>query len=358
MATSVMTTLRTGFSINTPSVDEAIAGAKEAEHLGFDRLGVWDSPTLYREPWVTLGPIAMSTSKLRIGPWVTNPLTRHPAVTAAAAATLDDLAPGRVILGIGTGDSGVYNLGAAASPLQTLTAYIETVRSLLTAGEGQWEGSPIRMPWAAGRKVPIFAAAHGTRSLRKLAGVADGLIVGLGVHPDVVLACREIISEAATEAEKSPGDIETWWLAPWYVNDSPGRAHVDALWRVAALVHHWARTNGSGKLLPPELRDRILELGRRYDMSTHGMPSPKQKEEYASYARDLGVADYLVSRFTFSGTPEDVSDQVRTSYAAGATNLDATSFVQAGSLTAGARLWSEQVAPRISDLTKGGPNDE
>ena len=84
-----------GFSVTPGSADGVAAEAAEAEALGYDRIGVWDSPALFREPWVTLGAMARETERVRLGTW--NPLSRHQVVTASAAASFDDLAPGRVI---------------------------------------------------------------------------------------------------------------------------------------------------------------------------------------------------------------------------------------------------------------------
>lgn len=79
---------RFGFSIapgESLGVGREVA---EAEVLGYDRVGIWDSPALFRDPWVTLASVARDTSRIRLGTWVTNPLTRHPVVTASAAAAL------------------------------------------------------------------------------------------------------------------------------------------------------------------------------------------------------------------------------------------------------------------------------
>ena len=88
---------------------------RRAESLGFDRIGIADSPALYRDVWVSSVQIAQATTSIPFGPWVTNPISRHPVVTASAALSVNELAPGRVYVGIGTGNSGVYNLGKKAS---------------------------------------------------------------------------------------------------------------------------------------------------------------------------------------------------------------------------------------------------
>ena len=105
-------------SLATPSgVANEVAAA---EAMGYARVGIWDSPALFREPWVTLAAVAQHTHHIALGTWVTNPLSRHPVITASAAATLDDLAPGRVYLGIGTGDTGALHLGPVSYTHLTL----------------------------------------------------------------------------------------------------------------------------------------------------------------------------------------------------------------------------------------------
>lgn len=69
---------RFGFSI---SPGEALGECQDAKRLGCDRVGIWDSPVLFREPWVVLAAAVHETERIAIGPWVTNPLSRHPVVT-------------------------------------------------------------------------------------------------------------------------------------------------------------------------------------------------------------------------------------------------------------------------------------
>src|SRR5262245_45097305 len=123
-----MTSPQFGFSISPGDPLDVAHEAAEAEALGYDRIGIWDSPALFREPWVVLSALATTTQRIMVGTWVTNPLTRHPVVTASAAASLDDLAPGRVFIGIGSGDTGVLHLGLRAAPLVQLKRYALAVR--------------------------------------------------------------------------------------------------------------------------------------------------------------------------------------------------------------------------------------
>jgi 5,10-methylenetetrahydromethanopterin reductase len=335
--------------MNPADLGEAVRAAVRAEELGFGRVGVWDSPALYREPWVTLTAIAGATGRIALGTWVTNPLTRHPVVTASALASLDELAPGRVVLGIGTGDSGVYGLGGTASPLAHLAEYVTAVRALLADGAADWQGKRLTLPWAAGRRIPILVAAHGAKALRVAAEVGDGAVLGLGIDLATVRRCRQAVADAGRDLDAFP----IWWTAPWYVHDDGDTARAEALWHVASLAHHITRRGVRGKFLPDELVPGILELGARYDLDTHGTPDQAQKHAYATLARSLGVADYLLDRFTIAGTPAEAAARVDTLAEAGATLLDCANDSAPGHLLDRPLAWHRSVLPLLASRASG-----
>ena len=100
----------------TAPVPEVVGWARAVERHGYDLLGIADSQSISRDVYVTLGHCATATERIRFGSRVITPVTRHPAVAASAAATLEELAPGRTMIGIGSGDSAAYNIGARARP--------------------------------------------------------------------------------------------------------------------------------------------------------------------------------------------------------------------------------------------------
>ncbi|ETW94195.1 MAG: hypothetical protein ETSY2_50180 [Candidatus Entotheonella gemina] len=160
---------------------------REAEALGFDLVGIPDSQSIYRENIVSSTPAAQQTARVRFGPMVTNPITRHPAVAASAIATLAELAPGRVVLGIGTGDSAVHNLGLGPANLAELREYVTTIRQLLLQGEAEYRGAPVRLTWRP-PYVPIYIAATGPRTMELAGEIADGIIILNGLLPENIEA--------------------------------------------------------------------------------------------------------------------------------------------------------------------------
>src|SRR5437879_1162259 len=154
-----MTTARLGLLCLPRSVASAVADARIAEEVGFSMVGVADSQSVLRETSATMALCPQAPRRVRIGPSVTNAITRHPAVAASAIATVDEIAPGRAFFGIGSGDSAILNLAERPSTLADMRAYVETVRALHTTGEVTWRGRTVRLTWVK-RAIPLYLSAE------------------------------------------------------------------------------------------------------------------------------------------------------------------------------------------------------
>ena len=117
---------------------EAAGLAAEAERLGFDGVWVADSQSVFRDAFVTLALAAARTERIRLATAVTNPVTRHPAVLAGAFATLDELSAGRMLVGIGKGESSVHTVGLR--PARRPAAGAVRLRARLLPGGRELEG--------------------------------------------------------------------------------------------------------------------------------------------------------------------------------------------------------------------------
>jgi 5,10-methylenetetrahydromethanopterin reductase len=336
-----------GYSVTPGPVDGVAEESAAAETMGYDRIGIWDSPALFREPWVALAAVAAATRSAAIGPWVTNPLSRHPVITAAAAASVDDLAPGRVYIGIGTGGTGAWHLGYRTASLAQLEAYVHALRGLLEDGTAEWDGRPARLEWAR-RRIPIILSAHGPQSLRLAGRIADGVVAGLGVTPKVVRGCLQLVAEGAREAGRNPEDVQVWFTCFWFVDEEPGVAARRAAWAATAFALHFARSGVDGKFVPERHRDAVVELGRAYDLVSHGSVSEAEQQRYADRAEELGIGQYLRRRFVFSGTPDEVEQQIRAAMDAGATRFDGAIDADLPEHRERIEHWARLVLPRFS----------
>jgi 5,10-methylenetetrahydromethanopterin reductase len=180
--------------------------ARRAEAAGFDGLAVVDSQNLAGDPYVGLALATRETERLGLGTAVTNPVTRHPAVTAAAAVTLHVASEGRFVLGIGRGDSALAHLGRAPASVPTFERYLAVLQAYLKGDEvafddlGFHEGvaPPVESLGladapAASRlhflppelaKVPVEVAATGPRVLAAAARHADRVLLAVGADPE------------------------------------------------------------------------------------------------------------------------------------------------------------------------------
>src|ERR1043166_233267 len=131
---------RVGFFQSGP-VQETVRLAQLAENLGFD--GVWlnDAQCRWRDVHVSLAAIGASTSRILLGPSVTNTVTRHLTVTASAMYSLHELTAGRARMGIGIGDAAVKDIAKQRPRISDLTHAIQSVRELWAGKEAAIEGA-------------------------------------------------------------------------------------------------------------------------------------------------------------------------------------------------------------------------
>ena len=114
--------------------------AAAAEHAGVSDIGVVDSPLVSRDLYVSCVACLLETTELRVQTAVTNPVTRHPSVSAASALSLCELAPGRVTIGIATGDSALWGVGLKPAKIAELCEYIVALKTLLGGKEAVFRG--------------------------------------------------------------------------------------------------------------------------------------------------------------------------------------------------------------------------
>ena len=152
-----------GVTFLPEGLSDFVEWVQYAEASGFDIIGVADSQSLHRELYVAMTLCALNTSRVKFGSRVTNPRTRHPAVTASAMASLEELAPGRTLLGLGTGDSALAAVGLQGVSLPTLRTYVEAVRALCQGQVATYQDKSMRQTWGQST-IPIYIAAHGPKT--------------------------------------------------------------------------------------------------------------------------------------------------------------------------------------------------
>lgn len=246
---------------------EMLGWARELErHKYLDRLWVADEQFL-RDPWVQLGAIAAVTSRVSIGICVTDPYIRHPALTAAAAATLQELSGGRAILGLGAGSTGFEALGITQrSPAHAVTECIELCRKLWSeAAPFSYHGEQVRftdnrLDFKPPIPIPIYVAARGPKMLATAARLADAVLIGSFAQGRGLDYALRTIREA--EAGRKPG-LQPLRKAAWiYVSVSQdGESAQRAAERGLALAMRSSHTllTQIGYEIPAEVLDFVLK---------------------------------------------------------------------------------------------------
>ncbi|MGZ4691083.1 MAG: LLM class flavin-dependent oxidoreductase [Acidimicrobiia bacterium] len=193
-----------------PPGPDVVKHARLAEELGYERVWLYDSPALYPDVWVTLAQVAEHTERIGLGPAVLVPGLRHPLTQASAIATLAALAPGRVVVAIGTGFTGRMALGQSAVPWAETRTYIAQVRGLLE-GEGMVvDGAIVKMIPPDGYlpqrpiSVPILVAANGPKGFAVAHELGDGVMSIFGSYPEFSW-CALLAFGTVLDPGESPG---------------------------------------------------------------------------------------------------------------------------------------------------------
>lgn len=335
--------MRLGISWVPDSMRTYPALVRATEEAGFEVLGVPDTQaSVFRDCHVALTTAALSSSRLRIGPWVAVPFTRHPAVTASALASVNELAPGRVISAFGTGYSGVYNLGLRPARVETLRLYVAAVRTLLQGEPTEWQGKTARLLWPRGG-VPLFIAAGGPRALELAGAEADGVAIATGVSHEAVSMAEHAITRGTARAGRDPGQIERWWMLRGSIAGSFEQAMAWALPSLVGTANHALGVTFEGKGVPEQYHEPLRQLQARYDFTFHNRFDADNPN--GRLAQELGVADFLRERFGLVGTPRQAAERLRELEARG------VSAVVVRLLTPdpfhALRLWREEVVPAL-----------
>ena len=324
------------------SVASAVDDARLAEDLGFTTVGVADSQSVFREMYATMALCAQATRRVIIGPTVTNPITRHPAVAASGIATVDEIAPGRAFFGIGSGDSAILNLAERPSTLADMREYIATVRMLHEIGEATWRGRAVRLTWRKAR-IPIYLSAEGPKTLELAGEIADGVIVNVGLDPMLVRDAVAHVHAGARRAGRDPGDVDLWTMVRTNVTDDVAAGITEIRMELASNAHHVFRFTLEGKHVPPDLADAIRRVQKAYQPASHEALGVSPNAVLLE--REPALRAYLADRFAAVGPASVVADKLRAVVRAGIGGLLITGFVT--ERTKLIRTLGEQVLPRL-----------
>ena len=288
-----------------PLPDMAAFAAK-VEQAGFDTIYTPDSQTLWRDAYLTLYAASLRTERLKIATAVTNLVTRHPSVVAGLVRTLDEAAPGRLILGVGIGHSSVDPVGLRPSTRAELRDGIDQVRRLLRGDEVRNGDAVARMrdPRPAG--VPVHVAATGPKNLHLAGEIADGAILLSGVAEAPLRSAIARVREGAAAAGRLPGAVEVTVSAHALVTDDLAR-DARIIKPIAASIAQRGgaaslRAAGINVTVPAEIPDVLPDLVHAEDWD-HAV---EVTSRWISDADAMAFAD----AFCLFGTAEEIAVRI------------------------------------------------
>jgi len=267
--------------------------ALQAERGGFSNLWITDHFN-NRNVYVTLATAAIYTNRITFGPGVTNPYMVNPVFTAQAIATLNELAPGRVVLGMGAGDKTTLDTVGVEmeKPLTAIQESIDIIRKMINGESVAYQGEVFK---AAGAKflfkpkgkIPVYVGAQGPKMLALAGKIGDGVLIN-ACHPKDVEYAVNCVKEGVSASGKRLDEIDVAAYTSFSVHEDLKKANKAAVRVVASIAA------GS----PPQILER------------HGIDVKKAEEiKEAIKANDWtrafsGVTPEMISAFSVCGTPD------------------------------------------------------
>jgi 5,10-methylenetetrahydromethanopterin reductase len=290
--------------------------ARYAEEKGFE--AVWQAESrLVRDAIVPMAAYAAVTERIRVGSGVINNWTRNIGLLAATYLTLDDLAPGRIICGIGAWwDPLARNVGIdRRKPLTAMKETVLILRRLLNMERVSFQGEFIHVEGIEldvvhgrreARQVPIMIGATGDQMMELTGEIADGAVLNYCVPPEYNDRALELLDAGARKAGRKLEDIDRPQLIVCSVDPDHDRAIETTkmlLCQYLAQQPHIAKASGVSA-------DVVAQI-----QSILGWPATREQINQAKHL----VPDALVDRITASGTPDEARSKVQEYIKRGAT---------------------------------------
>jgi 5,10-methylenetetrahydromethanopterin reductase len=288
--------------------------ARRTEADGWDGIKVFDTQCLFGDTFVMMTAAALATQRLRLSLSTSNPVTRHPAVAAAAIASVAAIAGPRVFYGIGRGDSALAYVGGSPAPVSMFERYVTAVRGYLH-GEAvsfpsirEWRltddvanlglahapaASTLRWLDPTAPPVPIEVYATGPRVLAVAGRRGDRVALGLGADVDRLRWAIDLARAARAQAGLDPATLSFSAIVPIGVADDLARARRSVVNMVASAAR-FAVMNGTvvGPVSAPQ-RQVYERIGATYDMEHHGGLGPQVN----------ALTDDFVDSYAIVGSP-------------------------------------------------------
>ena len=278
--------------------------AQRAEELGFRSIVFADTQCLTPEVWSQLMLAASATDRIEIGTGVTNPVSRDAAVTASAALGLQVASQGRVVLGIGRGDSSMAKIGRRPAPPADFERYVARLRAYLAGETVDREGEPSRIEWLDDCEVPpvpIEVAATGPKVIDIAARHADQVCFAVGADPARLEDCMSRARQGAEQAGRDPKELRFGAYVNCVVHEDRQVAREAIRGGLSVFAHFSGFQGMEIDSLPEGVRDAARHLRTGYDMKNHAVAAGAHAQALdVEFIHRFGIAgplDEAIGRF-------------------------------------------------------------
>ncbi len=276
-----------------------------AESHGFEYGWTYDSHVLWQESFPLLTLAVEATSTMKFGHCVTNPGTREPTVLASGYATLQDISDGRMVMGIGRGDSARRFIGQQPVKVAEFERRLAMIKDFMNGREVLWNDKELSLKWVRPElpEIPMHVAGYGPKALAVAGRVGDGVIIQLA-DPVIIQWIMDTARKAAEEAGRDPDALQCIVCAPSHISDDIADAREQVRWFPAMVSNHvmdLIERYGFESDIPKELTE-FVRVRKFYDYEEHSRVGAKHGEF---------VTDEICDRFCVLGNAEQAAAKLK-----------------------------------------------
>jgi probable F420-dependent oxidoreductase len=276
-----------------------------AESHGFQYGWTYDSHVLWQESFPLLTLAAQATKTMKFGHCVTNPGTREPTVLASGYATLHDISDGRMVMGIGRGDSARRYIGQQPVKVAEFERRLAMIKDFMNGRPVQWNDKELELKWVRPElpEIPMWVAGYGPKALAVAGRVGDGVIIQLA-DPVIVEWIMDTARKAAEEVGRDPAALQCIVCAPSHISDDLADAREQVRWFPAMVSNHvmdLIERYGYDSEIPHALTEYV-RVRKFYDYDEHSRVGAKHGEF---------VTDEICDRFCVLGNVEQASAKLK-----------------------------------------------
>ena len=301
-----------------PDVRLIMEHARKAEEAGWDGLSIADVQSVSGDMYVAMALVAMATERIKIGSDVTNPLTRHPIITAGAIVSVQQVSDGRAVLGIGRGDSALAHVGHAPVYTKLFEGYLKALQAYLrgdgvpfdelTFGRGMAPHvdtlglaeapDDSRLTWLGpeDKNVPVAVPASGPRVIGAAARHADVVMLAVGADLERLEWGLEQARKARKEAGLDPDGLRygAYLNVACHPDIEVARGLTPELAATVRFSNMHGKTNGP---VTQQDQEVLTAVHRNYDVRDHSSTAVMPAE--------------FVDRYAIVGPPEECIRRIR-----------------------------------------------